>query len=145
MPPKNGRGKLPLLCGNMERVITIYVPQWTTPPSKEPHLLQKKYQCNQISTLWTLKWWESEPNNDNKIKILGSCKWFLKFSRDCPVSGCSWINGQHLPQKNLTFYSKNINISATNGSMMPILSLDDVWCSFGLRNSGLRKIKYSES
>ena len=23
-----------------------------------------------------MKWWESEPNNDNKIIILGSCEWF---------------------------------------------------------------------
>ena len=34
-------------------------------------LIPKKTQYNSISTLWTLKLWENEPNNDNKIEILG--------------------------------------------------------------------------
>ena len=42
----------------------------------KPHILLQKYQYNKILTLWTLKWWESETKNDNRIKILGSCEWF---------------------------------------------------------------------
>ena len=44
-------------------------------------LIPRKPQYNQISTLWTLEWWESETKNDNKIKILGSCEWFLEFCK----------------------------------------------------------------
>ena len=46
-----------------------------TPP-KEHHLLLKISQYNQISTLWTLKWWDSESKYDNNKYLLGSFDWF---------------------------------------------------------------------
>ena len=42
----------------------------------KPHILIKQSQYNPVSTLWILKWWESEAKYDNKINILGSCEWF---------------------------------------------------------------------
>ena len=47
-------------------------------------LTPKKYQYNQIETLWTLKWLEIQPKNNSKIKILGSCEWIFNFFRGLP-------------------------------------------------------------
>ena len=53
---------------------------------------------NHISNMWTLKWWESEANNENERKILGSCEWFLNFVWEYPVSGHIFLNVRHFPQ-----------------------------------------------
>ena len=46
----------------------------------------RKSQYNQISTLWTLKRWENEPKNNNKIIILRCCEWFLRLFKGFPYS-----------------------------------------------------------
>ena len=47
---------------------------------------------------------------DNKIKILGSCEWFLKFECGSPVIGYRLLNGWKFFPKNLAYYYKKFNI-----------------------------------
>ena len=65
---------------------------------------QEKLWMNQIPTLWTLKWWASEPKNDNQINLLGDCEQFLEFSKRFPWF---WL---YIPQRP-KYFSKEPHLS----------------------------------
>ena len=54
--------------------------------------------------------WKYVKNNKNdiKIKILGTCEWFLNFVSGSPDSGHSWLNVRQITPKNITSYSIKI-------------------------------------
>ena len=45
-----------------------------------------RFLMNNISTLWNLKWWESQSNNDEEIKIVCTYEWLSK-----PCNGFPWF------------------------------------------------------
>ena len=115
---------------------TLYASMADISPKISP-LTPEKPWMNKISTLWTLKRWESEPKNGDKIKYLVVVSDFWNFARNSPVSGHSCLNVQHYLSKNLTSYSRktqynqiltlpyarsrtSIIFSTTNGSAPPI-------------------------
>ena len=67
------------------------------------------FSMNKISTLWNLKWWESQSNNDEKIKIVCACEWLSKTCNGFPwfrpyihqYATFSYREPNRLPQKTL--------------------------------------------